>query len=640
MSREQVLRRTVGMAKTGDAGSFEDFYILTAEQTWAKVSALRLSPAESDALMVDTYVAIYRDIHKMPYTEEEISARIDEVIFRIAEKSIAEKPAGSILPGSDAAEAFLRPEESRLEDLWLAIEDKAGFTREDENERAGVKEILLMLVRIVAAFAVFGITCFVLFVGWSRFRKEQSAILPAETTVAQETTAAGKIEISQGVEKQPPGWQVNEEGNLSYVTSDGIYASGYVNIGKQVLEFGDEGVLLGIEPNPVCADRNISFDESIQYEVKNGDVYRKDSGGEETIVVRNGHVVKADVRCGYLWYICEYRIPNSSRVKTTFYRILPDGNGETELYSTNKQIDTTEFQFTSEWMYTRKNGRLLRTSLRDGSREYMTDSVESYFAWEDFAFCQKGNELLEVSEGTPYTGGGTEFEIVLTADGFTLVNEFGENVAEDSELVTPEGTMEDGDRVYHLENGIIAGVEPAAREYAGITYFLEDRGEGRKVCWQDMAGGTGVLPQEGIRADSICIGGGYLYYSAVVKQYEGTECDSRVFRVNLETMSEESVGDVFRGRILELYWMDEAGAAYGEYYPSMADYNDLHGMIVQVKNLSLGVVDDSSVRPDSGGSDMLEIVAVTRHEVSCIYHQCSYDGRMTLSGAKPLVISY
>ena len=638
MSRESVLRKTVGMARTGDAGSFEDFYILTAEQTWEKISLLKLSLRESEALFVDTYAAAYQGIHTMPYEEAEISARMEEEIRRIAAGSLKEFHGGG-----EALEAFRKPDPSRLADLWLEVERKAGFNREEPDERAGFREILLVLVRIVLAFAVFGLTCFVIIAGWSRLRREQNVIRPAETAISQtaaETRAAGKIEISQGAEKQPPGWQVNEEGDLAYVTSDGIYASGYVNIGKQVLEFGEQGILLGIEENPACADRNISFDESVQYEVRNGDVYRKESGGDTACVVRNGHVIKADVRCGYLWYICEYKIPNSSRIKTTFYRALPDGNGSAELYSTNKQIDTTDFQFTSEWMYTKKNGRLLRTSLRDGSREYMTDSVDSYFAWEDTAFCMKGRELEMASEGTPYTGGGADFEVVLADGGFQMINEFGENVTESADMVKEDGTLEDGDRVYRLENGFIADVEPAAREYGGITYFLEDRGEGRKICWQDMAGGSGVLPQEGLWTDSLCIGGKWLYYSVVTKQYESTECDSQVYRMNLDTMAQEALGIVFRGRITEMYWFEEAGAAYGEYFPSVADYSNLHGQIAVIRNGSAGLADDSSVRPESSGCDMLELVAVTKNSIFCLYHEGTYDGSWHNLTSVPLEIEY
>lgn len=70
----------------------------------------------------------------------------------------------------------------------------------------------------------------------------------------------------------------------------------------------------------VSENRNLFFDEMIQYEIKGGDIYKEEPGEEETCIVLNGHVVQADFRCGYLWYISQYQIPNSSQVKTTIYR--------------------------------------------------------------------------------------------------------------------------------------------------------------------------------------------------------------------------------------------------------------------------------------------------------------------------------
>ena len=85
----------------------------------------------------------------------------------------------------------------------------------------------------------------------------------------------------------------------------------------------------------VSENRNLFFDEMIQYEIKGGDIYKEEPGEEETCIVLNGHVVQADFRCGYLWYISQYQIPNSSQVKTTIYRALPDGGRQEEIYSTD-----------------------------------------------------------------------------------------------------------------------------------------------------------------------------------------------------------------------------------------------------------------------------------------------------------------
>ena len=174
-------------------------------------------------------------------------------------------------------------------------------------------------------------------------------------------------------------------------------------------------------------NRGLSFDEAVRYEVKNGDIYTKDPGtGEESCVVRNGHVARADIRCGKLWYICEYQVPNTSQVKTTIYRAEPDGASSEEIYTTSAHLPADGFQMTSEWMYFLSNGTLFRRYLEDEHIEYMAQDVEFYFAWEDTAYIMKDRTLECVSEGEVYSGTEAGFRIERTDTGFALLNMFGE----------------------------------------------------------------------------------------------------------------------------------------------------------------------------------------------------------------------
>ncbi len=77
------------------------------------------------------------------------------------------------------------------------------------------------------------------------------------------------------------------------------------------------------------------------------------------------------------------------------------------------------------------------------------------------------------------------------------------------------------------------------------------------------------MRQEGLVADSFCIAGEWLYYSARTQQY-GAECGSQIYRLNLETMELEKHGAPFRGYMKNLYYFDNVQAIFGEYIPSVA----------------------------------------------------------------------
>ena len=142
-------------------------------------------------------------------------------------------------------------------------------------------------------------------------------------------------------------------------------------------------------------------------------------------------------------------------------------------------------------------------------------------------------------------------------------------------------------------------------------------------------------------ADSFCIAGEWLYYSARTQQY-GAECGSQIYRLNLETMELEKHGAPFRGYMKNLYYFDNVQAIFGEYIPSVASPDDIHGEIAVV---SLGgeikTVNDTGIRPASDGSDMLEMVMAEGDRIYCLYHRLSYDsssGQMAWETTEPLEI--
>ena len=131
-----------------------------------------------------------------------------------------------------------------------------------------------------------------------------------------------------------------------------------------------------------------------------------------------------------------------------------------------------------------------------------------------------------------------------------------------------------------------------------------------------------------------------MYYSARLSQYGG-ECDSQIYRLNLQTIEQESVGSPFRGHMRNLYYYEYSQCIYGEYIPTVADPDAIHGQIAQITSDGIRVVNDTPVRPKHTGSDMLELVMAGEDRIYCLYHVCSYDsvsGQMAWESTRALEI--
>lgn len=632
MERSAVLKKTMHMVRTGDAEAYENFYILTIDETYGKISALTRETQPADQLTVEVYCALYRQVHSLPMGAEDLSRRIEDEIYRQAEKLLGAEVEDTVLQ-----DGYEKISEEKAVTLWLQIEEKAGLIQDGpEEEKNSAVSYAYSVFKVVLTVAVLIATTVVLYKGWQYFFADRKAAVSQDALVQEEPPAPTEPLILES-EKKEPGWQQNPDGKLYYVTKKGITADGPIAIGKQTLTFSRDGELTLIGASrQVAENMNLSFDEDTRYEVRGGDIYRTDpESGEETCVVRNGHVVQADVRCGFLWYICRYQIPNSEQTKTTIYRALLDGGRQEEVYTTDKTLETDGFQLTSRWLYYLSEGRLYRKSLDGEKTEFLAEKVEYFFAWENTAYYMKDRTLESVSVGSAYSGTEAGYQIEKTDQGFVLLDAFGEPALESG-----NGEIQAGDRIYRLEGGIIQSVRPAERRSGDVLYYIDETGTDRKIYWKDSVGTRGLVRQEGLAADSLCIAGDWLYYSARVAQY-GNECESQIYRLNLQTMDLERVGAPFRGYMRNLYYFDHIQTILGEYIPSVADPEQIHGAIAKVAVDEMGVLNDTGARPESEGSDMLELVMADGERIYCLYHRCSYDslsGQMVWKSTEPVEI--
>lgn len=618
MDQRTLLKKTVSLARTGNAEAFQNFYILTIEETYGKLRSLVKEEALAEELLVDIYVGLWNHVNTLPAEEEELTDRMEEEIYRIVEKKSQEE-----LERSDFDGDYQVLKEETAASMWMKIEEQAEFNREEpEEEIISFTSYLYSVLKVAATVLILIFTAVVFYKGWHWFNdKKMEQEIPA--AVIEPALESSESSVVTDSEKLIPGWEQKPDGNLYYVTHSGSLADGPVALGKQILTFSRSGELTMIGSNKaVVENMNLTFDEEIGYEVKDGDIYRRDpETGNEVRIVMNGHVVQADIRCGYLWFISQYTKPNSSQVKTTIYRASADGENQVEIYTTDSTLETQNFQVTSRWLYYLADGSLFRKELDAGTTEYLAGDVEYYFAWEDTAYYMKDRGLERVSQGSDYKGIEAGYRIELREQGLVLLDEFGNPVMDDD-----SGEIQAGDRIYRMEEGVIRSVRPAPRTNGDVLYYIEDAGSDRKIYWEDGTGTRGLIRQEGLAADSFCIAGEYLYYSARTEQY-GEECDSQIYRLSLHTMELEPIGAPFRGFMKNLYYFDNIQAIFGEYIPSVADPADIHGEIAMISpDGGIDIVNDMGTRPESDGSDMLEIVMAEGDRIFCLYHRLSYDG--------------
>lgn len=635
MDRHSILRKTMMLARTGDPDAFENFYILTVQDTYGYICALLGEGRDAERLLADVYVLFYRRIHTLPVEEEPLQERICDEIYHIAHKKY-----GVEAEDFSEAENFPPLSDEKAAAVWIQIEEKAGFNREEEGEDHGsILSYIYSFFKVVLTVAVLAATVIFLYQGWRWFHRDNLRRTASETAASAEAESTADTGIVIEEEKLQPGWERRPNGNLYYVKKDGQLADGAVAIGKQILNFSREGELTLIGSSKAVTDNPAkSFDEDTVYEVRGGDLYRKDPEGEETCVVRNGHIVQADARCGFLWYISKYQIPNSEQVKTSIYRAELNGEKPEELYSTENMLELDGFQVTNKWLYYLSEGELFRKSLTSDETEFLAENVEYYFAWEDTAYYMNDRTLENVSEGSDYRGIEAGYRIEIREDGFVLYDSSGSQV-----MAGESGEKEVGDRIYRISDGVIQSVKPAVRKVGDVTYYIGEAGRDQKIYWRSENGSQGMLMQEGLAVDSLCIAGDWLYYSARTAQY-GAETESQIYRINLQSMELEKVGVSFRGYLQELYYFDSLQMIFGEYIPSLADPEDIHGRIAAMElGGEMGMVNDTGVRPVEEGSDMLELVMADGSQIYCLYHKFQYDGasgEVDYIRSEPVVIKF
>lgn len=266
-------------------------------------------------------------------------------------------------------------------------------------------------------------------------------------------------------------------------------------------------------------------------------------------------------------------------------------------------------------------GRLVRMIPGQAVKEIIAEDVDGYLVVDGTIYYAQGGKIHSATSGTETAVGEESYKVQIRDGSCYLTDSLGN-------IVTPEnGTvMEMGDRSYRLEeNGAIRYVKRRDVSVNGVTFRLKGEGTGMMVSMEsDGASRAGITGEYGVQ--SFCIVDNFIFYCSYVDKGPNGEWYSRIFRADLNGEGKTPVSGMFPGTITNLYYFENEGQMYGEYYPEI--WNNAYGTIVNVNQSgTIYRINDANARTGIkvSGNDMLELVMAQDGKLICLWHDCSWS---------------
>ena len=276
----------------------------------------------------------------------------------------------------------------------------------------------------------------------------------------------------------------------------------------------------------VSENRNLFFDEMIQYEIKGGDIYKEEPGEEETCNCSErtrgaGRFPDADIS-GISVNIRYLILP---QVKTTIYRALPDGGRQEEIYSTDSILETESFQVTDNWLYyladegsvQKRAGIPMRRNILPEMWNIILHGTTRLYYMKDRTL-ESVSKGLNIPEQRPDIRSRCRSRVCASG----RIGQSGVGRRERRGSGRGQDLPSGGRRDQISQSG-------AAKEQGRDILHRRCRNGPENILEGRSRNKGGLVRQEGLVADSFCIAGEWLYYSART-QY-GAECVRSRFTV-------------------------------------------------------------------------------------------------------------
>lgn len=266
-------------------------------------------------------------------------------------------------------------------------------------------------------------------------------------------------------------------------------------------------------------------------------------------------------------------------------------------------------------------GRLVRMIPGQDVKEIIAENVDGYLIVDGTIYYAQGGKIHSATSGTETAVGEESYKVQIRDGSCYLTDSLGNIVTLENGTV-----MEMGDRSYRLEeNGAIRYVKRRDVSVNGVTFRLKGEGTGMMVSMEsDGASRAAITGEYGVQ--SFCIVDNFIFYCAYVDKGANGEWYSRIFRADLNGEGKTPVSGMFPGTITNLYYFENEGQMYGEYYPEI--WKNAYGTIVNVSQSgTIYRINDANVRTGIkvSGNDMLELVMAQDGKLICLWHDCSWS---------------
>lgn len=266
-------------------------------------------------------------------------------------------------------------------------------------------------------------------------------------------------------------------------------------------------------------------------------------------------------------------------------------------------------------------GRLVRMIPGQDVKEIIAENVDGYLIVDGTIYYAQGGKIHSATSGTENAVGEESYKVQIRDGSCYLTDSLGNIVTLENGTV-----MEMGDRSYRLEeNGAIRYVKRRDVSVNGVTFRLKGEGTGMMVSMEsDGASRAAITGEYGVQ--SFCIVDNFIFYCAYVDKGANGEWYSRIFRADLNGEGKTPVSGMFPGTITNLYYFENEGQMYGEYYPEI--WKNAYGTIVNVSQSgTIYRINDANVRTGIkvSGNDMLELVMAQDGKLICLWHDCSWS---------------
>ncbi len=481
------------------------------------------------------------------------------------------------------------------------------------------KTVLLMIV--AAFFSIAAIYVIVRVIG--TIHKDYNII---EQVQESRTETVQTIEIEK--EKEKSGWNETKKG-WRYKFEDETYAlDQWLDIDGFLYHFNEDGIM----------DQGEWQEEGQIYTCHDVKGYLKNIRTDLDYVPENmGEDLDSLARTNAFW--CFLDDEDTGIFKTILYRKTVE-NKVKPLGDENAPEKTTRYSLRADGDYVyylplvKENeegkltesekelcGRLVRMIPGQAVKEIIAENVDGYLIVDGVIYYAQGGKIHSAQSGIETAVGEERYRVKVQEGGCYLTDSLGN-------IVLPENgtSVEIGDRSYRLEeDGKIRYVKRRDVSVNGFSYGL--KGSGSKMSVSIEADGAvqgGITEKYGVQ--SFCIVDNSIFYCAYVDRSQNGEWYSRIFRTNLEGNEKTPVSGIFPGTIMNLYYFENEGEMYGEYYPEI--WKNAYGTIANIgQSGKIYRINDAKVRTGVkvSGNDMLELVMAQDGKMICLWHDCVWS---------------